>query len=51
MNNTIKILNIVGLIFSVLCIISSYTEQDWSELMAWIVVTLYYIKDIFSLKR
>lgn len=48
--SAIKILNIFGLIFSILCILSSCAEQDWSEVMAWLVVTIYYIRDIFFLK-
>lgn len=49
-STTIKLLNIFGLIFSLLCILTSCYEQDWSEVMAWAVVTIYYIRDIFFLK-
>jgi|LauGreDrversion4_2_1035121.scaffolds.fasta_scaffold00799_27 c-di-AMP phosphodiesterase-like protein len=50
MNNTIKIINIFGLIFSILCMITSFSENDWSELIAWFIVTMYYVRDIFLLK-
>lgn len=47
---TIKLLNIFGLTFSLLCVLSSCYEQDWSEVMAWTIVSSYYLKDIFLLK-
>jgi len=30
--------------------ITSFSENDWSELIAWFIVTMYYVRDIFFLK-
>jgi len=41
-----KTLNIVGLILSTLCIITSAAQKDTTEAFAWGIITLYNLRDL-----
>ena len=43
-----KILNILALITSILCIVTSMVQKDYTEIMAWIIVTLYNFNSVFK---
>ncbi len=43
-----KTLNIVGLILSSLCIITSVAEKDTTEAFAWGIITLYNLREVIS---
>jgi hypothetical protein len=36
-----KIINIIALIGSVTCVTLALVDKDWTEAMAWVVITLY----------
>lgn len=45
-----KTLNILALITSILCIATSLIQKDYTETMAWFIVTLYNFKHVFEEK-
>lgn len=45
-----KILNTLALIASLLCVLTSIAESDWTEAMAWFIISLYSIKDLSNNK-
>jgi len=40
-----KTLNVISATFAFLAILASISEKDYSEMMAWIVVFLFNVKD------
>lgn len=46
-----KTLNLLTTIASALCLISSLIQGDWSEAMAWSIVTAYNTKDYLETKN
>ena len=41
-----KILNTLAFITSLLCVLTSLVESDWTEAIAWFIISVYSIKDL-----
>lgn len=42
-----KMLNLLSLITSIMCVLISIIQTDWTEAMAWGIVTIYTGKELF----
>ena len=51
MNKFNKTLNIVGLILSSLCILTSVADNDWTEALAWGIIALYNGRELAAMKE
>ena len=47
-NKNMKILNSLALICSLLCIVTSLIQHDYTEALAWFIVTMYNSKDFIN---
>jgi hypothetical protein len=46
-----KTLTLLATIASALCIVSSLIQRDWTEAMAWSIVTMHSSKDFVNLLK
>ncbi len=42
-----KIINTTSFIVSSLCVLTSVADNDWTEALAWGIITLYNLRDLF----
>ena len=43
-----KVLNIIALVTSIACIVTSAIQKDWTEAAAWLIVTLYNTQNLIT---
>jgi len=43
-----KIINLTSFIVSSLCVLTSVADNDWTEALAWGIVTLYNLRDLMN---